>query len=71
MHYGSDGMHGRILTNCTGSLSHSMSILFKTSYNSGLLPGEWKSAYIIPVYKKGPKDDIEDYRPISLSYENI
>ena len=28
---------------------------------------DWKTAHVAPVYKKGPKYNPENYRPISLS----
>ena len=33
--------------------------------SSGVIPDQWKVAKIIPLYKKGKKDDVENYRPIS------
>ena len=64
---GPDGIHGRIFKNCSLGLAYPLSILFKISYNTGILPTDWKSANIVPVHKKGPKDDVENYRPISLT----
>ena len=40
---------------------------FQLIYNSGILPIEWKSANVVPVFKKGEKGNIENYRPISLT----
>lgn len=34
---------------------------------SGEVPAEWKLANIIPVYKKGMREDAGNYRPVSLS----
>ena len=44
-----------------------LSIIFKTSYESGRLPSRWKEANISAIYKKGDKHDPENYHPISLT----
>ena len=64
---GPDDIHGKILKNCATSLSQPLSLLFSLSYNSGSIPKEWKIANVVPVHKKGSKDDVENYRPISLT----
>ena len=64
---GPDGIHGKILKNCSVSLASPLSQLFELSYNSGSIPTEWKLAYVVPIHKKGSKENIENYRPISLT----
>ena len=64
---GPDGIHGKILKKCASSLTHPLSILFKLSYNTGSLPKEWKLAHVVPIHKKGSKENVENYRPISLT----
>ena len=48
-------------------MAHPLSILFKISYNTGSVPKDWKVANVVPIYKKGSKAGVENYRPISLT----
>ena len=43
-----------------------LSILFSKCLESGLLPNGWKEAFVTPVFKKGNKSCVDNYRPISL-----
>ena len=64
---GPDGIDGILLKNCAASLAKPLTIMFNTSYVSGIIPEEWKLALVVPVHKKGEKDNVENYRPISLT----
>ena len=37
-------------------------------YVQKTIPDQWKLAKIIPVFKKGNKNKIENYRPIANQY---
>lgn len=63
---GVDGLPTFILKECSTELSPSLCCLFNLSLSSGRLPQEWKNSLVVPVYKKGKKEDVENYRPISL-----
>ena len=43
-----------------------VSILFNQSVTEGKFPECLKHATVIPIYKKGPKNDVGNYRPISM-----
>ena len=58
---GPDGIHGKVLKNCAGSLAYPLSLVFKTSYNTGEVPNDWKLANVVPVHKKGSKASVENY----------
>ena len=42
-----------------------LATLFEKIYASGQIPEQWKIAKIIPLFKKGNKVQIENYRPIA------
>jgi len=65
--HGPDKISGKILKQCAHSLAFPLSELFKTVYLTGHIPLEWKLANVVPVFKKGSKVDVENYRPISLT----
>lgn len=47
-------------------ISKPLEILFNTSFSTGTVPTDFKLANIIPVYKKGSRTCLSNYRPISL-----
>jgi hypothetical protein len=64
--YGPDGLPTRILKECAATLAPSLTILFNRSLCVGEVPDQWKLANVVPIFKKGEKDDVSNYRPVSL-----
>ena len=52
---------------CASVLSLPLCHIFDTSFKDCSLPDIWKSASVVPVFKKGSTLDPNDYRPISLT----
>ena len=48
------------------TLSTQLCNIYNLSFQQGVFPSKNKIAKIIPVFKSGSKDDINNYRPISL-----
>ena len=44
-----------------------LSIILQQSWLTRDVPVDWKLANVMPIFKKGRKDDPGSYRPISLS----
>ena len=47
-------------------LATPLSILFNYSFRYGIFPDCLKTAKVVPIFKKGDKNEINNYRPISL-----
>ena len=64
---GPDNIHPRVLKECAGVLAEPLCFLFTTSLHQGQLPGMWKDAKVTPIFKRGSRADVGNYRPISLT----
>ena len=62
---GFDRIPLRIFNEGAEILIKPLSQLFKQIYNERRIPEQWKTAKIIPLHKKGSKEDMSNYRPIS------
>ncbi len=63
---GPDKISAKLLKNCASIVCSSLCALFNKSLSSGKFPYEWKLSNVIPIPKKGPAEDVSNYRPISL-----
>ena len=59
--HGCDGIYIRMLKLCAKSISKPLHILDNNSVINECFPNQWKKANVIPVYKKGDKQIINNY----------
>ncbi|KFQ19906.1 LINE-1 reverse transcriptase, partial [Mesitornis unicolor] len=64
---GPDGIHPRILRELAEELAKPLSIIYQQSWLTGEVPVDWRLANVTAIYKKGQKEDPENYRPVSLT----
>ena len=63
---GPDGISPRILKEAGLSIVPSLTRLIKLSLQQRKVPMLWKRANVTPIHKKDDKDQLNNYRPISL-----
>ena len=63
---GPDGISSQMLLLCDESIVLPLKIIYDNILNSTVYPGIWKTANVTPVFKKGDKQVVNNYRPISL-----
>ena len=51
---------------CGSTIYRPLEILFKEALSTDLFPSEWKKGNIVPIHKKGDKQVLKIYRPVSL-----
>ena len=64
---GPDELKPRILRELDKEISPILSLIFQKSLDTGVVPSDWRTAHVSPIYKKGSKYNPVNYRPISLT----
>ncbi|CAM5112568.1 unnamed protein product [Eretmochelys imbricata] len=64
---GLDTLHLRVLKELADVIAEPLAIIFENSWRSGEVPDDWKKANVVPIFKKGKKEDPGNYRPVSLA----
>ena len=63
---GSDNIPSYIFKGCANFLLAPLKYLFNLSFKQGCFPDKLKESIVTPIFKKGKRNNIMDYRPISL-----
>jgi len=64
---GLDGIHPRVPRELAELLAKPLSIICQQSWPSGEVPVDWGLTSVMPIYKKGWKEDLRNYRPLDLT----
>ena len=56
----------RMLQICDSAIVKPLSIIFNNCITQSIFPDIWKKSNICPIHKKGDKQAINNYRPVSL-----
>jgi len=56
-----------VLRELAEELAKSLSIIYQQSWLKGEVPDDWRLANVMPICKKGRKEDPGNYRPVSLT----
>ena len=66
----SSGLHdisNKLLKLAADIVSQSLTHIFNKSLCTGIYPNDWKLARVVPIHKSGAKQDVNNYRPISIT----
>ena len=61
-----DNISAQFLYNVRSAITDPLCNIVNTSITSGVFPSSWKEAKVIPLFKGGANDDMDNYRPISI-----
>jgi hypothetical protein len=61
-----NGVSTSLIKKCIHNISDPLRHIFNLSFSTGTVPRQFKIAKVIPVFKSGDKNSVDNYRPISL-----
>ena len=64
--HGYDDISIRMLKICDAAIVKPLTILFKNCIIEDIFPDNWKKSNICPIHKKGDKQIVDNYRPVTL-----
>ena len=63
---GHDGIGNILVKKLSYTIRYPLCIIFNKSFIESIYPDQFKLAKVIPLLKIGEKDDVDNYRPVSL-----
>uniref|UniRef100_A0A8C2SLP0 Reverse transcriptase domain-containing protein n=1 Tax=Coturnix japonica TaxID=93934 RepID=A0A8C2SLP0_COTJA len=64
---GPDEIDPRVLKELAEVIAEPLSVIFQRSLLTGEVPEDWRLANVTPIYRKGCKEDLGNYGPVSLT----
>ena len=65
---GPDDIPRLFFEQCCNQLSSPLAFILNQCMNHGYIPPLWLQAFLTPIFEKGNKTDLQNYRPIALTY---
>ena len=62
-----DGIPAYFLKEFSNKIAPILTLIFQSSIHQGYIPDEWKTANIIPIFKKDDRTQTCNYRSVSLT----
>ena len=63
---GPDGITARLLKDVAPVIAKPITYLVNLTISTGLIPAEWKDTRVTSIFKSGARNDVNNYRPISV-----
>lgn len=63
---GPDGIPNSFLKHTSFNLATPLTDIFNQSIATGIFPSHFKRAHVMPIFKRGDKTDVTNYRPICI-----
>ena len=63
---GSDGINNELYRHAPKRFLHKFLNFLNVCWIFGDIPEEWRTAIVIPIHKKGERNNLDNYRGISL-----
>lgn len=64
---GEDRLYPRVLKESAEIISFPLKLIYEKSLKTGVVPEDWRCSYIAPIFKKGKRNQVNNYRPVSIT----